>query len=477
MEMDDQCHNMDVEMGGVEVDGEQPQQCSSTMLDKALPMPLPDGGVQYLDIAVAKKVQLIEWCRSFELGVKGNKEDLKERMRLHSQEKLRSAWDSLTRPNAQRMHRGPREGGVSKVKATRKKKNTAFLRREEMFGAATQPVSHHPAAGAANDSLLHQSTKEHVRLLAWADDIMERSPYIPKVERDRLREEAIRRNTGMAKLAPHLETELTSIRKDIASVALLVRSSSSSHSGTPTPQTTPQPESAVPPSAVTSSYNPQSSLIAHNPPAYPSLSLSVPSDANSTFLRTFQLGNGAVISVTEADIPDPPSISFTNDKIDNLNAMWDFTPPHYRDTSPLIVKNIRIPIKHWRDLYKSRIKLPLGRYWKENQWNGIKRYYGKWRIIVARWRWLSHEEFWQDFTHDGTHMAFSSMTTHLSAIRAREDKQLAERARLEYGDQFAAVFCYSKEGHQIVKTRNLDIAKQFRKIKGLESDWDLDGDD
>lgn len=112
------------------------------------------------------------------------------------------------------------------------------------------------------------------------------------------------------------------------------------------------------------------------PPKPPSPTLTTP------FTRTINLGNGAVICVTEDDIPNPPALSFTNtdEDIGRLNAMWDYTTPHWQDISPLIVKGIRIPLRYWRDLYNARIKLPSGSSWKQKQWDGLKTYYSKWRV-------------------------------------------------------------------------------------------------
>lgn len=74
-------------------------------------------------------------------------------------------------------------------------------------------------------------------------------------------------------------------------------------------------------------------------------------------------------------------------------------------------------------------------------------------------------------------MSFTDMKSHLATIRAREDTELAERARHEYGDQFTRVFSYTKGPMRgIVKTKNLDIARQYRALKHIRSDWDLNDD-
>ncbi|KAF9054403.1 hypothetical protein BJ165DRAFT_1522942 [Panaeolus papilionaceus] len=476
---------------------------ADTSLDKNLPLPSFAGntGIQYVDITGAKKEQLLQWCRSLKLHVSGNKEALKSRLRYHSQEKLGDAWTNLTHPNAQRMHRGPRDGGISKAKTGSKKRvNTVDLRHQIIFGKpAVQPT---PSHAKVSDHIEDrpQSMEEHTQLLSWADRIVEKSPYIPKHERDRLREEATRCNNSV-KLVPHIETEIISMRKDLQS--LVVRSASAGVHSEPnvstrhnSPGASTSPSSAFPlplsPSQSPASHPgtsplppPSSSLSSVHFVSHSALPLASPphlllpssgtANNDNRFVRPIQIGANISLTLGEDDIPDPPPLSFTNEEIDKLNGMWDDTPPYWRGTSPLIVKGHRVPIKYWRNLYYSHLKLPSGEQWKAKQWNNVKSYYSKWRIIVARWRRLSQDDFWRDFTlSDGRRMAFSAMTGHLTEIRAREDAELAHQAQIEYGDRFDSVFSYRKGVRRIVKTRKVEIARQYRKLKTMESDWDLD---
>ncbi|PPQ78300.1 hypothetical protein CVT24_006498, partial [Panaeolus cyanescens] len=495
VEMDEAGGTLDIErdVGGVVDDAESHAQ---TELDKALPMPLLDcngdgedsNGVQYLDIHSAKKAKLQEFCRTFGLYITGTKEVLRERLRAHSRQSLPDAWSSLTQPNSQRMHRGPREGRISKARTSNRKKDTVLVRSELLFGTPAvqpEPSARHSAGG--NTSLPHQAMHAHARILEWASAIDQKSPYIPKNERDRLREEAISRNTGLTKLAPTLEAELSRLRKDFESI---VQSSSRSHSVISAPDSNEGTPLPSPTDHSTGSRSSRSLPLhtidhCHDSSASRSPSHSTGDDASpmsssslqpaEAFTRIIQLGNGISICVTEEDIPDPPLLTFTNSNIDELNGMWDYAPKYWQDRSPLIVKNRRIPIKYWRDLYNARIKLPSGRAWKANQWKGIKTNYGRWRIIVARWRRLSQEEFWRDFSlPDGNRMSFSSMVSHFVELRAREDKELADMARSEYHDQFSTIFSYVKGGQRLVKVKDQDIARQYRKLKQLTSDWDDD---
>ncbi|PPQ82792.1 hypothetical protein CVT24_009895 [Panaeolus cyanescens] len=455
-------------------------------LDSNLPLPSSNDEIQYIDINGANKPQLQELCRSCRLPVKGNKDDLKARLRSYSKRELREVWIRLNEPNAHRMHRGPRDGGISKSKpvaATKKKKNTAFIRAEAMFGGSgNDPAPHQRLTGNQIEQQTAPSLEQQSKLLKWADEIVEKSPRISKVDRDKLREEETARNVATAKLAPPLEKHLASIQDGIKTM-LAQTSTANTSICISTPNSTVDTASeanTMPPINSTHPLSSRSSSVSSNTSSESSAATQQSGfeEMGGAITRTIQLGNGRTISVVKDDIPNPPALTFSNEEISLLNGMWDYTSPHWQDTSPLIVKNMRIPIKYWRDLYNSRTKLPSGKQWKEGQWKGVKSCYGKWRIIVARWRRLSQEEFWQDFTlPDGSRMVMSTMTAQLATIRAREDAKHAEEARHEYGNDFSATFGYFKHGKYFIKTRNSDIAKQYRKIKNIKTDWDSDDDD
>jgi len=64
-------------------------------------------------------------------------------------------------------------------------------------------------------------------------------------------------------------------------------------------------------------------------------------------------------------------------------------------------------------------------------------------------------------------MTYTAITNCLAAMRAVEDRALAECAKAEYGDDFAKIFAYSLNGGVRVKSKPCDIAKQYRKLKGI----------
>jgi len=43
-------------------------------------------------------------------------------------------------------------------------------------------------------------------------------------------------------------------------------------------------------------------------------------------------------------------------------------------------------------------------------------------------------------------------------------------AKEEFGTKFLEVFSYVKNGKEVVKVKHADIARQYRRIKGIEGD-------
>lgn len=101
--------------------------------------------------------------------------------------------------------------------------------------------------------------------------------------------------------------------------------------------------------------------------------------ANNTFAndnilietRALKLGNGVTICFTEADVPNPPALTFAND-ISRLNCVWDDTSEFWDVTqAPFAVKGEPIALVHWQALYSR---------WKGKQWEGLKKPYSNWKV-------------------------------------------------------------------------------------------------
>lgn len=73
-------------------------------------------------------------------------------------------------------------------------------------------------------------------------------------------------------------------------------------------------------------------------------------------------------------------------------------------------------------------------------------------------------------------MKYTAINQRLREMQAQEDSALATRARSEYHDTFADHFSYKKGGIMYVKTKDKDVAKQYRRLVGI-ADCGDDGDE
>ena len=73
-------------------------------------------------------------------------------------------------------------------------------------------------------------------------------------------------------------------------------------------------------------------------------------------------------------------------------------------------------------------------------------------------------------------MKYTAINRRLQELQAQEDSLLAAQARSEYHDNFADHFSYKKGGVTYVKTKDKDVAKQYRRLIGI-ADCGDDRDD
>jgi len=94
-------------------------------------------------------------------------------------------------------------------------------------------------------------------------------------------------------------------------------------------------------------------------------------------------------------------------------------------------------------------------------------------VLVERYRRGTPEEFWATFTTDGKHWNYKVILKHLAEERHLQNQHNAQAAWREFGSDFNRVFLYSRNGAQCVKSKDSDIAKQYRALKGgIEEDED-----
>ena len=236
-----------------------------------------------------------------------------------------------------------------------------------------------------------------------------------------------------------------------------------------------------------------------NEPAWTTTSFcSVPLPPPSPFLppphvehrptRSITLAGRFKLSFLETDVPHVPSISFADD-LDALNSMWDDTSSYWKGHSALVINNFPIAITYWKQVYTSK----NGKNWKPGQWKILKGRFFEWRVsmrtslgsnvltllylskvLVERYRRGSPAEFWSTFTANGNRWNYKAILKHLADERASQNKLDAEAARREYGSDFNLVFAYNRNGVQCIKSKDSDIAKQYRALRQGETNIDED---
>ena len=86
------------------------------------------------------------------------------------------------------------------------------------------------------------------------------------------------------------------------------------------------------------------------------------------------------------------------------------------------------------------------------------------------WQQGTPDEFWAEFSENGKRLGYKAILLHLTAQHIAEDDRLVQLAKEEFGTKFLEVFSYVKNGKEVVKVKHADIARQYRRIKGIEGD-------
>jgi hypothetical protein len=375
------------------------------------------------------------------------------------------------------MHRGPKAGKITKQSSKKK----SALRADEIFKhdptASISGLAHLPARLPMQAATTTPTQSE--KILLWAKTTSINHPYVSREDRleagrARLRIAAATRGcTTPGPLLPssicltdaqvgQLAASLSVIASEEAPARLLFNASPQTSCMTThgtsvplQPQTINQPRHQPVPTSASFTSTPPSST--HAPSG---------SNRKQTTTRSITFANGTWLEFHADDVKPPPAISFAND-LRLLNEMWDDTPGHWGGRSVLNIKGVPIPIVYWKEVY-ARSKAGG---WKPSQWKQVKGSWFEWKVIVKRWRQGSEDDFWREFsTASGQKLMYTAIVDRLGQARKEDDNKMASRAKQEYGDEFAKVFCYKKNGACFVKVKACDIAKQYRRLKNIADD-------
>ncbi|KAJ7093745.1 hypothetical protein C8R44DRAFT_684822 [Mycena epipterygia] len=466
--------------------------------DPSLPFPGeygPDGfATQYIKLDGLTNVELSEHCKTFKLPHSGNKAVLAGRLNDFSKDK--SLWERLL-PGATNSHKGKRKT------EKKSKPKTSALRQEQLFeGADSVRTANTPVTERSKDL---RTQKEKDAILPWAKHITSKYPYqpnttsfdgnasmylspkmpaAPAIQPNSAGQLALEPNSmeGIPTTIPQNTTELgqflsqfvSFVQEHVGSTATTATSSPSSSPSTSTStsaQSISVPSTTLAPTFVrTSESGSAASLaveISRAVDGTNSSAIIIPvgpshSDSDSESpTRTPEMAGGKLITFRESDIPDPPAVSYAK-SIEDLLCVWTDNSPRWNGTSPLKISGVPIPIVYWPIVYK---------YWKRTQWQGVKKAWFDWKILVRSMTRTTLDDFWAHFsapdkTGQIQRMKYTRILQQLTIERKAENEKLTVLAKSELT---AEQLTYRKGAQYLVMTKPSMIAAYYRKLKGLDA--------
>ncbi|KAJ7793762.1 hypothetical protein B0H14DRAFT_2622518 [Mycena olivaceomarginata] len=442
--------------------------------DPALPFPGQFGptgfATQHIRLKQLKKTELSDHCKTFGLAYSGNMATLTARLEAFSSD--RSRWDSLI-PGSTNTHKGPRKSNEDR----KTKPKTSAIRRENLFqGADGVRVANAPVTERSKDL---RTAKDKEAIMPWARYIVTTYPYRPNAGHSGTGASMYNNSPvhatassapgiNAATLATVPEPESTAVTDNgnlaMQPQSVLLGTRSEAAAVPDTGVVIPSISCPVPPPSTA----PSDGFV---PAAVDSLMVSASPDAdgnNTASTRTLLLAGGKSVTFRECDIPDPPAVSYAKN-FEDLLGVWNDKFPQWTGTSPLMIKNVPIPLVNYPSVYK---------YWKGTQWHGVKKVWFQWKILVQAMSRTTLDDFRAQYSvpdKDGNlqRPKYTPLLRTLKLEREAEDEKLAALALVELTpDQLT----YRKGSERIVMKKPAMIAAHYRKLTGLTAD-DVDDEE
>ncbi|KAJ7826603.1 WD40-repeat-containing domain protein [Mycena olivaceomarginata] len=430
--------------------------------DPALPFPGQFGptgfATQHIRLKQLKKTELSDHCKTFGLAYSGNMATLTARLEAFSSD--RSCWDSLI-PGSTNTHKGPRKSNEDR----KTKLKTSAIRRENLFqGADGVRVANAPVTERSKDL---RTAKDKEAIMPWARYIVTTYPYRPNAGRSGTGA-SMYNNSPMhatASSAPGINTATLATVPGPESTAVvdngnLAMQPQSVLLGTRS-EAAAVPETAVVIPSISCPVPPPSTAPSDGfvPAAVDSLMVSASPDAdgnNTASTRTLLLAGGKSVTFRECDIPDPPAVSYAKN-FEDLLGVWNDKFPQWTGTSPLMIKNVPIPLVNYPSVYK---------YWKGTQWHGVKKVWFQWKILVQAMSRTTLDDFRAQYSvpdKDGNlqRPKYTPLLRTLKLEREAEDEKLAALALVELTpDQLtywkgSERIVYNASNNELVQTNTL----------------------
>ncbi|KAJ3731767.1 hypothetical protein DFJ43DRAFT_361546 [Lentinula guzmanii] len=475
----------------------------------------------YHDINGSRRPALVQLCKAYQLSSYEKMDVLRERLAGFSEHVIR--WKTLI-PGAKRSHRGVRDGKITKnhsstkdnkqgnkSKPKKSKEKLSTLRRNDLMGITSSSTSLGQTTMVVRRSKDLRTLEEKNDLVKWAKEYIQTHPYIPPDElarRAQARAEAKAQASDTAVISDHFQATNRKIDDLTSIVGALVQSWPSYAPSLPIP-VLPQllsassppalPVSAASRDALDSSppcFTPSTPALlrnnSHRLTSLPTSSISTtlssnalldnifssaahtspvdqirdlsnptsPSEGDETFV--LKIADGKTVTFKQSDVRAPNQVSFATN-ISRLDRVWDDESPNWDPvdcgTRLLSINGVPIALRYWRNVYGGK---------KDKRWRGIKGIWTEWKFIIEQYRLSTPEVFWDRFTSaTGERYNWKAICDALREERAIHNKELADTAKLEYGDNFHKFF--SNRGKVMV-----DVSAIAHRYLALKNTMEVD---
>ncbi|KAJ7691886.1 hypothetical protein B0H17DRAFT_1179431 [Mycena rosella] len=457
------------------------------------------------------KEQLKEMCRDYGRAVSGNKTQLQARLQEYSEAFCNDPSNCNLLPVKRRSHKGPREGPETSQPKQSASRRAVIIDTERV-------------TERSKDTRTSDQMKD---LLIWADRTLASLPYKPPqpvpeahTAQPVVPSQGVRYDQSLHDRMHTIENQLAAISSGPYQA--------SAHSGWDTSAAltahpiAPSDYIVFDPTTRSISYFPSyydtDNIIFNNPsdgdwmpaadyhnlhivqrsdggygtsPSLPSTHTVLPTAAASPFCppaapippasnsptRSFTFGDHTTITITVDEVMKiaVSATSFAED-IDRLNQMWDDTSPYWKNDSVVKIDTHSIALIYWPDLFK-----------KTGLWSAHKSNWTEWKVRVGCGSatitdviLLSSSSSVTDKEpqrSSGQHLLPATAlkcliprcVPALREERKNADSELANRARLEYGEVFKLKFSYrcSRTNARVVMTKATSIAKEYKRLQSL----------
>ncbi|KAJ7050800.1 hypothetical protein C8F01DRAFT_1067449 [Mycena amicta] len=475
-----------------------PNSVLEAAVDKGmLPLPGKDAhhSEQYPVNSLGQKA-LSNLCAQYGLPFSGNKTKLKAELEGLSERWVADPLQCLEsmKPPKVRKHKGPRQEATIKTTNSSRKtgKTTIAARREQLM--ITNSTNPHAPSQRSKDM---RTNTEARGILSWAARNVKRFPYQqPKpVVDENMPDQPVPPlpNQPMAVWMHGVAVQLEHMRSTLITNNGQQSSSSSLSIPAPLPSAaSPSTSDARPPVApsglltdisayIASSSN--ASIVPQSASASVVPSQNVPAGAPSSQAPVVPFSTAPVVPpydndlITSSNAPvgagRPRSFTIANQTIitfdlntfrmptinyskhiDDLFGEWDDTHSSWKNTSPIVIDERPIALKYIHPMFIN-----------SGTWAAHKTKWNDWKHLVTAYHKTTPDAFWARFSTDKGRMSYTALMRALRDDRMQLARDIAQRARDEFGDTFEENFSYRKRGTDHVMTNEAIIAKHYLHLK------------